>query len=77
MTQLLILLGINVALGFVASGIAWDAHLGGLLVGAAIGWVYRRTRRPVQRRAQTLAVVGIIVRLLLVFVFVVASAPAF
>ncbi|HWH98348.1 MAG TPA: rhomboid family intramembrane serine protease [Pseudolysinimonas sp.] len=75
-TQLLIVLGINVVLGFVASGIAWEAHLGGLLVGAAVGWVYLRTRRPAQRRAQALGVAGIAVGLLVVFVLFVASAPA-
>ncbi len=77
MMQLLIVLGINVLLGFVASGIAWEAHLGGLLVGAAIGWVYLRTRRPARRRAQVLGVASIAVGLLVVFVLFVASAPAF
>jgi membrane associated rhomboid family serine protease len=76
-TQLLIVLGINVVLGFVASGIAWEAHLGGLLVGAAIGWVYLRTRRLSQRRAQVLGVAGIATGLLVVFVLFVASAPGY
>ncbi len=30
-------LGINAVLGFVLPGVAWQAHLGGLLVGAALG----------------------------------------
>jgi membrane associated rhomboid family serine protease len=72
---LLIVLGINVVLGFVASGIAWEAHFGGLLVGAAIGWVYLRTRRAQQRRVQVLGVAGIAAGLLVVFVLFVASAP--
>jgi membrane associated rhomboid family serine protease len=76
-TQLLIVLGINVVLGFVASGIAWEAHLGGLLVGAAVGWVYLRTRRVEQRRVQMLGVAGIVVGLILLFVVFVASSPAF
>lgn len=76
-TQLLILLGINVVLGFVASGIAWEAHLGGLLVGMLVGWAYLRTRRPAQRRVQIGAVAGIAVGLLVVFVLFVASAPVF
>jgi membrane associated rhomboid family serine protease len=74
---LLIVLGINVVLGFVASGIAWEAHLGGLVVGAAIGWVFLRTRRPDQQRVQIGAVAGIAVGLLLVFVLFVASAPVY
>jgi membrane associated rhomboid family serine protease len=74
-TQLLILLGINLAIGFFAGGIAWEAHLGGLLVGALIGWVYLRTRRLAQQRTQRLWVVGIAVALLVVFVLFVASSP--
>lgn len=73
---LLIVLGINVVLGFVAPNIAWESHFGGLLVGAATGWVYLRTRRPAQRRAQVLGVAGIAAGLLLMFVLFVASAPA-
>jgi membrane associated rhomboid family serine protease len=73
--QLLIVLGINVVLGFVAPNIAWEGHLGGLIVGALVGWVYLRTRRPEQRRAQIGAVAGIIAAVLVVFVLFVASAP--
>lgn len=74
-TMLLIVLGINVALGFVASGIAWEAHLGGLLVGVAMGWVFARTRRPAQRRAQVAMIGGLVVGLLVVFLLMVAGAP--
>ncbi len=73
--QLAIVLGINVVIGFVATGIAWEAHVGGLAVGAAIGAVYLRTRRPAQRRAQVLGVAGIAVALLVVFGLFVLSAP--
>lgn len=75
-TQLLIVLGINVAIGFLATGIAWEAHLGGLLVGAAIGFVYARTRRPQDRTRQVLLVAGIAVALVLVIVAFVAAYPA-
>ena len=74
-TMLLIVLGINVALGFVASGIAWEAHLGGLLVGVAMGSVFARTRRPAQRRAQVAMIGGLVVGLLVVFLLMVAGAP--
>lgn len=73
--QLLIVLGINVVLGFIAPNIAWEAHFGGLIVGALVGWVYLRTRRPAQRPVQIGSVAGIIVGLLVVFVLFVASAP--
>jgi membrane associated rhomboid family serine protease len=75
--QLLLVLGLNVALGFLASGIAWEAHLGGLLVGALIGWIYLRTRRPAQRRTQVLAVVGVGAGLLVVFIAFVTAAPLY
>jgi membrane associated rhomboid family serine protease len=73
--QLLIVLGINVVLGFIAPNIAWEAHFGGLLIGALVGWVYLRTRRPAQRPVQIGSVAGIIVALLVMFVLFVASAP--
>lgn len=75
LTQLLVVLGINVVIGFVASGIAWEAHLGGLAVGAAIGAVYVRTRRPEQRPRQILGVALIAVALVAIFVAFVLSAP--
>ena len=76
-TQLLIVLGINVVIGFVASNIAWEAHLGGLATGAAIGWVYSRTRRPEDRQRQILMVAGIAGVLVAILIAFIASAPAF
>lgn len=35
-TQVLVLLGVNVAIGFFAPGVDWRAHLGGLLIGALV-----------------------------------------
>ena len=46
--QVVVIIGINAVLGFVIPRIAWEAHLGGLLVGAALGAAYAyapRTRR--------------------------------
>jgi membrane associated rhomboid family serine protease len=76
-TQLLIVLGINVAIGFFAGGIAWEAHLGGLAIGALLGWIFLRTRKPEQRNVQIGAVAGVAVGLLAIFALFVASAPAF
>ncbi|MBP2436868.1 rhomboid family intramembrane serine protease [Microbacterium amylolyticum] len=54
MTGLFIVLGINLVLGFVpVFNISWQAHVGGLAVGALIGLIFSRTRRPDQRRRQT------------------------
>ena len=43
---LAVLIGINLALGFAVPGIAWQAHLGGLVVGALTGWVFITNRGP-------------------------------
>jgi membrane associated rhomboid family serine protease len=43
-TQVLILIGINVVIGFAVPNIDWRAHLGGLLVGVAVGTVLTRPR---------------------------------
>ena len=75
--QLAIVLGINVVIGFLAPGIAWEAHLGGLAVGAAIGAIYLRTRRPAQRTTQILGVAGVAVGLLVIFALFLLTAPAF
>lgn len=50
---ILVVLGINVVLGFVVPNIAWEAHLGGLLTGAAIAGVVALThpRDPERRRS--------------------------
>lgn len=73
--QLLIVLGINVVIGFVAANIAWEAHFGGLAIGALVAFVYLRTRRPDQRRAQLIGVAAVGVGLLVLFGAFVATAP--
>jgi len=53
MTGLYVVLGINLVLGFIPGfNIAWQAHVGGLVVGALIGLIFTRTRRPKQKRLQ-------------------------
>ena len=49
-TQLLVLILINLVIGFIpAFGIAWQAHVGGLIGGAILGLIYTETR-PLKRR---------------------------
>jgi membrane associated rhomboid family serine protease len=62
-TQVLILLGINVVIGFLSPQIDWRAHFGGLVVGALVAAVFVWT--PIPLRAvrglwQWLGVLGIL-----------------
>ena len=68
--QVLGLIAINVVIGFVAGGIDWRAHLGGLATGAAVAAVFAfLPRKPV---AQVLVVVAIVA--LLVWAVLVRDA---
>jgi membrane associated rhomboid family serine protease len=73
--QLLIVLAINLAFPFFVGGIAWEAHVGGLIVGFLIGVLLLRTRRREQRVAQALGVAGVALGLLVLFVVYLVSAP--
>ncbi len=44
MTQLIVVIALNLGIGFVVPGIAWQAHVGGLLVGALVAVIYLRPR---------------------------------
>ena len=77
LTQILIVVVVNVAFGFIAPGIAWQAHLGGLGVGAAIAGVYLVTRRPEQRTRQVLSVAGIAGALVVILAVCVISSPGY
>ncbi|MEO6200143.1 MAG: rhomboid family intramembrane serine protease [Cryobacterium sp.] len=53
-TQLMVLVGINLVIGFVPGlSIAWQAHVGGLIGGAVLGLIYVQTRRRAQATQQT------------------------
>ena len=56
-TQLLILVGINLVIGFLPGlNVSWQAHVGGLIGGAIIGLIYVQTRRIRQKSLQTLLI---------------------
>lgn len=58
--SLAIILLINLVVGFVFyQQIAWQAHLGGLAIGALVGLIYARTRRREQRTVQILLLVAV------------------
>ncbi len=64
LSQLLVLLAINFALPLFLPNIAWQAHLGGIVTGAVIGFLWsaqRRRSRGVLALAASALVVGILV----------------
>jgi membrane associated rhomboid family serine protease len=66
-TQLLVLVGINLVYGFLPGvGIAWQAHVGGLVGGAIVGLILTRTRRRSQLGLQ----IGLLVAFAVVLVVV-------
>ena len=70
--QMYIIIALNLVLGFLP-GIAWEAHVGGLVVGAAVGYVLVATRNRAKQTTQTVALVGIGIALFVVWF--VANAP--
>jgi len=63
-TGLLVVIGLNLVAGFwPGTNISWQAHVGGLIVGAAVALVYLRTRGREQRTLQILLVTGIFIAL--------------
>jgi len=71
-TQLLVLLALNLFISFAVPNIAWQAHIGGLLAGFAIGAAF--VYAPRQQR--TLAAVGTIAAMVLVCAVVVGLRTA-
>jgi len=69
-TGILVILGVNLAFGLFIGGISWQAHLGGVIVGALVSFVYTRTTRREQRIWQ-IVLLAVITILLLLVVFLV------
>ncbi|MBC7724178.1 MAG: rhomboid family intramembrane serine protease [Burkholderiaceae bacterium] len=67
-TQLLILVALNLGISFIVPGISWQAHIGGLLTGALVGFILTRTR-PIRRQAlQKVYLAAVVVGLIAVTV---------
>ncbi|MGV8881357.1 MAG: rhomboid family intramembrane serine protease [Rhodoglobus sp.] len=65
--QLIVLIAINLVIGFVPGfGISWQAHVGGLVAGGAVALAYLRTRRPEQKTTQILLVAAVVVALVVI-----------
>jgi membrane associated rhomboid family serine protease len=68
-TAVLVILGINVVLGFVVTGIDWRAHLGGLATGLVLSLAFAyapRERRTLLGVLATVLVATVIVTVALV-----------
>jgi membrane associated rhomboid family serine protease len=70
--SMFVILGINAVLGFVLPGVAWQAHLGGLVTGLALAWVITATSAQNRRQFQLPALGGVV--LLLIFAAVAKYA---
>jgi membrane associated rhomboid family serine protease len=64
-SQLIVLLGLNVVIGFLQSGIDWRAHFGGAITGAAIAFIYTKGNRLNRDRIHRAGLAGIFVLLVL------------
>lgn len=67
-TSIAVVLGINLVIGFIpGNNVSWQAHVGGLVTGAIVAFIFTRTRRASQRWLQIvlLAVVGVVLLVLL------------
>lgn len=53
-------IGINLALGFIIPGVDWHAHVGGLVVGAVVGWGLIPSRSRALQVLVPLLMVGIL-----------------
>lgn len=58
-SQVLILLGINVVIGFASPGVDWRAHLGGLVIGAVVAAIFVYAPRQGRIMWQSLGVGGV------------------
>ena len=71
------LVAINIAIGFLAPGVDWRAHLGGLVVGAAVAallvYAPRRMRTPVQ----VLGIAGVLAVLIAITLWRTAQIQEF
>jgi multisubunit Na+/H+ antiporter MnhE subunit len=67
--QLTGLIAINLIFSFLSPGISWQAHIGGLAVGAVVAAIYSATRRPEQKSTQTIYLLLLVGALLMATVF--------
>lgn len=71
-SQLIVLLGINVIIGFAQPGIDWRAHFGGAVTGAAVAFLFTKGTRLTRDRIHRAGLAGIFI--FLVFATVARNA---
>ena len=71
--QLTGLIAINLVFSFLNPGISWQAHLGGLAVGAAVAAVYAGTRKAEQKSNQIIGLLALVAALLGLTIYQVSS----
>ena len=64
-SQLIVLLGINVIIGFAQPGIDWRAHFGGAVTGAAVAFLFTKGTRLNRDKIHRAGLAGIFVLLVL------------
>lgn len=62
-TQMVGLIAINLAFGFMVQGVSWQGHVGGLITGGVVAFLYSRTR-GVSSRANRVRRIGLVAVLL-------------
>ena len=67
--QIAVLVAINLAIGFVIPGIAWEAHLGGLAFGAACAGIFAYAPKGPRRSTMQWAGLALVVLLLVALTF--------
>jgi membrane associated rhomboid family serine protease len=65
-TQVLVLLAVNFAIGFLAPGVDWKAHVGGLIVGAVVAAIFVLAPARIRVPAQVLGIVAVLVALAII-----------
>lgn len=66
-TQIFAVIGLNVVFSFLVPGISWQAHLGGLLIGALLALIFTRLAKQHQLLGGIASVVLIAVALLVTY----------
>lgn len=74
--QLIIVIGLNLVMGFVIPNVAWQAHVGGLVAGGLTALVFLKTRQERKRNEQLLLLGAVVVGLIALTVLGAILLPA-